>query len=276
MILGFSNTNAWIMLVTYGLCFGVELCMNNKLVPYFERYYAFPNEIAGPLGATFSLMNLFARSWGGILSDYLGARWGLRGRITGMWVIQTLEGIMCIVLGLITQPYDSPDDAKFVGAPKVNATYISNYGESYVITDPTLMVKPCASGLIRSPATALKNGISVAMPMDANTLITVRDNDTPNCVHSAGTVGATLACILIFSLFVQMAEGLHFGIVPYISRPALGVVSGMVGAGGNAGALITGQFVVGNSGNLDDGFVRLGFVILLGSMLMHFIYFPDA
>merc|ERR1712070_1312683 len=67
-----------------------------------------------------------------------------------------------------------------------------------------------------------------------------------------------------------------FGIVPYISRPALGVVSGMVGAGGNAGALITGQFVVGNKGNLDDGFVRLGFVILIGSMLMHFIYFPDS
>merc|ERR1719454_422460 len=39
-ILGFSNTNALIMLVTYGLCFGVELCMNNKLVPYINQYYA--------------------------------------------------------------------------------------------------------------------------------------------------------------------------------------------------------------------------------------------
>jgi nitrate/nitrite transporter NarK len=37
----------------------------------------------------------------------------------------------------------------------------------------------------------------------------------------------------------QMAEGLCFGIVPSVSRPALGVVSGMVGAGGNAGSLIT-------------------------------------
>ena len=34
-------------------------------------------------------------------------------------------------------------------------------------------------------------------------------------------------------------EGLTFGVVPVISRPALGVVSGMVGAGGNAGALVT-------------------------------------
>ena len=42
-ILGFTNTNAWIMLITYGLCFGVELAMNNKLVAYFERYYAMEN-----------------------------------------------------------------------------------------------------------------------------------------------------------------------------------------------------------------------------------------
>merc|ERR1719258_246518 len=35
-VLGFTNTNALIMLLTYGLCFGVELCMNNKLVPYLH------------------------------------------------------------------------------------------------------------------------------------------------------------------------------------------------------------------------------------------------
>merc|ERR1712070_1341373 len=62
---GFSNTNALIMLATYGLCFGVELTMNNKLVGLFNRYYAIKPRSAGVLGATFSLMNLFARSWGG-------------------------------------------------------------------------------------------------------------------------------------------------------------------------------------------------------------------
>ena len=36
----------------------------------------------------------------------------------------------------------------------------------------------------------------------------------------------------------QAAEGLHFGIVPYVSRPALGIVSGMVSAGGNLGAVM--------------------------------------
>ena len=31
-------------------------------------------------------------------------------------------------------------------------------------------------------------------------------------------------------MHIQAAEGLHYGIVPYVSRPALGIVSGMVSA----------------------------------------------
>jgi len=64
--------------------------------------------------------------------------------------------------------------------------------------------------------------------------------------------------------------------VPYISRPALGVVSGMVGAGGNIGAVISGQFIVGSGKNepLDKGIVWLGIVIVSCSMLMHCIFFP--
>ena len=107
-ILGFSNTNALIMLVTYGLCFGVELCMNNKLVPYFTRYYGMKPTTAGPLGACFSLMNLFARSWGGILSDWCNKKAGIRGRIASMWIIQTIEGVFCIILGMTTIGLDAP------------------------------------------------------------------------------------------------------------------------------------------------------------------------
>merc|ERR1712072_706349 len=85
----------------------------------------------------------------------------------------------------------------------------------------------------------------------------------PDCVHNGDTLGITMVCIIIFSLFVQMAEGLHFGIVPYVSRPALGVVSGMVGAGGNTGALLSIKYIVGAK-NLDEGFIKLGFVIIGG------------
>merc|ERR1719440_2665089 len=97
LALGFSNTNALIMLITYGLCFGVELTMNNKLTPYFNRYYGMHPTLAGPLAACFSLMNLAARSWGGCLSDAMAKQFGLRGRIAAMWVIQTIEGLFCIL-----------------------------------------------------------------------------------------------------------------------------------------------------------------------------------
>ena len=70
-----------------------------------------------------------------------------------------------------------------------------------------------------------------------------------------------------------MAEGLHYGIVPYISRPALGVCSGMVGAGGNLGALLSTKYFVGPI-LLDEGFVRLGIIICTVSLIMHGIFFP--
>lgn len=35
------------------------------------------------------------------------------------------------------------------------------------------------------------------------------------------------------------ACGLHFGVAPFVSRRAYGVVSGLIGAGGNTGAAVT-------------------------------------
>ena len=58
-----------------------------------------------------------------------------------------------------------------------------------------------------------------------------------DCICHSGTAPAVVTLLFLFSVCVQAAEGLSFGIVPYISRPALGVVSGMVGAGGNGGAV---------------------------------------
>ena len=49
-----------------------------------------------------------------------------------------------------------------------------------------------------------------------------------------------LAVLVCFSLFVQMAEGTGYGIVPFMNRPQLAVVSALVGAGGNLGAVIAG------------------------------------
>lgn len=81
--------------------------------------------------------------------------------------------------------------------------------------------------------------------------------------------------IVFFSLCVQMAEGLHYGIIPYVSRPALGVVSGMVGAGGNAGAVIAGQAFFRGTARTDSAIINMGIYIIVVTALMFGVYFPD-
>jgi NNP family nitrate/nitrite transporter-like MFS transporter len=49
-----------------------------------------------------------------------------------------------------------------------------------------------------------------------------------------------IASLVAFSLFVQMSEGATYAVVPFINRKALGAVTGIVGAGGNFGAVTAG------------------------------------
>eukprot|EP00560_Eucampia_antarctica_P004380 CAMPEP_0197840216 /NCGR_PEP_ID=MMETSP1437-20131217/45474_1 /TAXON_ID=49252 ORGANISM="Eucampia antarctica, Strain CCMP1452" /NCGR_SAMPLE_ID=MMETSP1437 /ASSEMBLY_ACC=CAM_ASM_001096 /LENGTH=541 /DNA_ID=CAMNT_0043449789 /DNA_START=56 /DNA_END=1683 /DNA_ORIENTATION=+ len=51
---------------------------------------------------------------------------------------------------------------------------------------------------------------------------------------------AAIICMVFFSIFVQAAEGSTYGIVPYVNPPATGSIAGIVGAGGNVGAVCFG------------------------------------
>merc|ERR1712045_206083 len=54
------------------------------------------------------------------------------------------------------------------------------------------------------------------------------------------SLGLAIFILVIFSSFVQAAEGSTYGIVPYVDPPATGSISGIVGAGGNTGAVCFG------------------------------------
>jgi NNP family nitrate/nitrite transporter-like MFS transporter len=47
-----------------------------------------------------------------------------------------------------------------------------------------------------------------------------------------------IVLIIVFSMFVQATEGTTYGMVPFLKPSQTGVAAGIVGAGGNAGAVV--------------------------------------
>eukprot|EP00959_Pyramimonas_sp_CCMP1952_P288432 6031438-Pyramimonas_sp.AAC.1 len=186
------NYRMWVLVASYGMCFGVELTMNNIIVTYLFDQFNLGLTTAGLLGSLFGMMNLFARSVGGFMSDEAAKRYGMRGRLWVLWIVQTLEGGMCIFMGL-----------------------------------------------------------------------------------SKDSLAWTLFACVCFSSFVQAAEGASYGVVPFVSKRSLGVVSGFVGAGGNAGSAITQVlFFKSTKYSTSEGLQLMGLMIIAVTMVVHTIHFP--
>merc|ERR1719238_2467711 len=93
------------MIIQYGACFGTELAMNNQLATHFRVYFQMPGGQAAALAGCFGLMNLFARSLGGIFSDALFARFSFRGRIWAQFLALFGEGIFLFVFANVSNEY---------------------------------------------------------------------------------------------------------------------------------------------------------------------------
>ena len=76
------------------------------------------------------------------------------------------------------------------------------------------------------------------------------------------TPAAALAALLIFGLFTHMACGATYSLVPFINRNALGGVAGIIGAGGNVGAVAAG-FLVKGSDSIQSALFVLGGIVAL-------------
>ncbi|SCB23936.1 MFS transporter [Cupriavidus alkaliphilus] len=168
-----ANYRVWLLFITYGACFGVEIFIHNIAAMYYVDRFGLSLKAAGMAAASFGLLALFARALGGWLSDKAARRRGLDARATLLFALILGEG-----LGLLW-------------------------------------------------------------------------------FAQAGNVAMAVVAMLLFGLFTHMACGATYALVPFIDRKALGGVAGIIGAGGNVGAVAAG-FLLKGLGNVQQTLTVLG------------------
>lgn len=187
-----KDIRVWALFVVYGLCFGVELTINNIAAIYFFDTFDLTLATAGLIAGLFGLMNIFARTLGGVFSDLFAKQAGLKGRVRWLFIALICEGIALIA-----------------------------FSQMHVLS-------------------------------------------------------MAIGIMLVFSLFVQMAEGATYGVVPFINKKALGAVAGIVGAGGNIGAVSAAFLFRNESLSYQQGLFYLGITVLLLASCVLVVRFSDA
>ena len=193
-----KDRRVWVLFVIYGACFGMELTINNIAALYFVDYFdefqqirtADALKLAGVFAALYGLMNVFARTLGGMFGDKFGKRWGLRGRVRWLFLVLFCEGLALMLL-------------------------------------------------------AQMNVLALAVP-----------------------------ALMVFAVFVQMSSGATYSVVPFINKKSLGSVAGIVGAGGNAGAVAAGFLFTGSLAWPTALFI-LGALVTVSSFLTFAITFSS-
>lgn len=74
----------------------------------------------------------------------------------------------------------------------------------------------------------------------------------------AGSLPMAIFSMLLFALFLKMANGGTYSIVPFVNKEAIGSVSGIVGAGGNIGAMLIGFLFKSKSITYSQAFFYIG------------------
>ncbi len=75
-----------------------------------------------------------------------------------------------------------------------------------------------------------------------------------------------IVTMLLFALFLKMSNGATYSVVPFINKRAIGAVSGIVGAGGNVGAVLAG-FLFKSEISYRDSFFYIGLAVIVVSVL---------
>jgi NNP family nitrate/nitrite transporter-like MFS transporter len=96
-VAGTRDINSWILFLHYACSFGVELTMYNASSLYYTSRFGLSTSSAAAVSSIFGWMNLFTRATGGMMSDYLNKKMGMRGRLITQVVLLLFEAVSILI-----------------------------------------------------------------------------------------------------------------------------------------------------------------------------------
>jgi NNP family nitrate/nitrite transporter-like MFS transporter len=97
-----KDSRVWALAGIYAACFGLELTIDNIAALYFTDYFSLDLAAAGLVASSFGMMSIFARALGGILSDKINLKNGLKGRVRFLLATLLLEGVALTIFSRMT------------------------------------------------------------------------------------------------------------------------------------------------------------------------------
>lgn len=85
-----------------------------------------------------------------------------------------------------------------------------------------------------------------------------------------------IGSMMLTGLFVKMSNGATYSVVPFVNKRALGAVAGIVGAGGNVGAVLAGFLFKTSSLTWPQALLILGALVTLSSSLVMVVRFTES
>ncbi|MGA0560282.1 NarK family nitrate/nitrite MFS transporter [Larkinella sp. VNQ87] len=93
---------------------------------------------------------------------------------------------------------------------------------------------------------------------------------------NAGSLPLAILSMITFALFLKMANGGTYAIVPFVNPKAVGVISGVVGAGGNIGGMLMGFLFKSQSISYGQAFLYIGGIVAATGLLLFLVNFSKT
>lgn len=91
----------------------------------------------------------------------------------------------------------------------------------------------------------------------------------------AGGLSAAVLGLMSFGLFVHMAAGGTYAVIPFINKKVLGSVAGIVGAGGNVGAVLGGFLLKAKGVTYTQAMIYLAGTVLFAGVMAFLVQFSE-